>query len=96
MNDNQDENRKKKLNLEILEHRQEKILSLLHEEQRRAKEKFPLVYALLATFGLVATVTGFSKLIDKTEYLKEHPIILIIIGIAILVITGSVYNKRFN
>lgn len=96
MSNEHDENHGKKLSLEALSHRQEKILSLLHEEQRRAKEKFPLVFALVATFGLVATIAGFSKLIDKIEFLKEDPIILIIIGITVLVVTGAVYNKRFN
>lgn len=94
MSNEHDENHSKRLSLEALSHRQEKIISLLHEEQRRAKEQFPLVYALLATFGLVATITGFSKLIDKTEFLKEHPAILIVIGVTVLIITGAVYNKR--
>ncbi len=96
MDEKHNDDHTKKLSLESLNHGQEKILSLLHEEQRRAKEKFPLAYALLATFGLVATVTGFSKLIDKTEHLKEHPIILIVIGIVVLIVTGAVYNKRFS
>lgn len=96
MNYAPEEKNGKKLSLEVLNHRQEKILSLLHEEQRRAKEKFPLFYALLATFGIVATIAGFSKLIDKVRLLKENPIILMVIGVSVLVVTGAVYNKRSN
>lgn len=96
MSNEHNENHAKKLNLEKLSHGQDKILSLLHEEQRRAKEKFPLAYALVATFGLVATVAGFNKLIDKTTFLKENPIILIAIGVTVLIVTGAVYKKRLN
>lgn len=96
MNNEHNENHTKKLSLEALSHRQEKIISLLHDEQRRAKEKFPLAYALIATFGLVATIAGFGKLIDKIDFLKQNPAILIVIGVSVLLVTGAVYNKRSN
>lgn len=89
------DNRKitKKLNLETLDRQQEKIISLLHEEQRRAKERFPLVYAMLATFGLVCTIAGFNHIIAKIEFLNNNPITLIIFGVALLMVTGAAYKK---
>jgi hypothetical protein len=92
MSDNK-EKFSKKISLESLEKRQEKIISLLHEEQRLAKERFPLVYAMLATFGLVCTIAGFNHVIAKIEFLNNNPITLIIFGIGLLLITGAAYKK---
>jgi len=93
MSEGRNENHNKKVSLENLNHGQEKILWLLHEEQRRAKEKFPLVYALLATFGLVCTIAGFNHIIAKIEFLNNNPITLIIFGVGLLIVTGAAYKK---
>lgn len=82
-----------KLNLETLENRQDKIISLLHEEQRKAKEKFPLTYALLATFGVVCTVTGLNKIISEFDFFNRHPYSLVALGLAVLLMTGAAYKK---
>ncbi|HEX5797209.1 MAG TPA: hypothetical protein VFX86_02355 [Candidatus Saccharimonadales bacterium] len=93
MNDSPGKKPIKKLSLEILERRQDKIISLLHEEQKRAKEKFPLTYAMLATFGLVCTIAGFNHIIAKVDFLNNNPITLIIFGLALLLVTGAAYKK---
>ncbi len=82
-----------KLSLETLDRQQEKILSILHEEQRRAKEKFPLVYALIGTFGLLCTVGGINKIISEIDFLNNNPIYLVAFGLAILLATGAAYKK---
>lgn len=92
MNDNK-EKFSRRISLESLEKRQDKIISLLHAEQRLAKERFPLVYAMLATFGLVCTIAGFNHIIAKIEFLNNNPITLIIFGIGLLLITGAAYKK---
>lgn len=83
----------KKLSLETLEKRQDKIISLLHEEQQRAKEKFPLTYALLATFGVACVFAGINRIITKIDLLNDHPITLVFVGLAILLVTGAAYKK---
>ncbi|HET7673113.1 MAG TPA: hypothetical protein VFK11_01190 [Candidatus Saccharimonadales bacterium] len=88
-NDNHD----KKLSLEALGHSQDKIIALLHEEQKRAKEKFPLTYALLATFGVACVFAGINRIIVKIDLLNNHPITLVVVGLAILLITGAAYKK---
>ena len=70
-----------------------KILKLLREERQLAKERFPLLYALLATFGLVATLGGFNKVIEQIDWLNNNPFYLIGLGLAILLITGAAYKK---
>lgn len=83
----------KKLSLETLDKQQEKIIGLLHTEQRRAKEKFPLFYALLATFGVACTFAGINRIIAKIEALDQHPISLVVVGVGILLVTGAAYKK---
>lgn len=98
MKDNNEQKRIKKLSLErlsleVLEKRQDKIISLLHEEQKRAKEKFPLTYALIATFGVACVFAGINRMIARVELLNNHPIALVILGLTVLLMTGAAYKK---
>jgi hypothetical protein len=56
-------------------------------------QKYPVVFAVGATFGLVAVLYGFEKLIDRNQLFVENPWFLLILGLVILAITGSFYNK---
>ena len=53
----------------------------------------PLLFTMLATFGLVATLYGFERLIDKIDLLADNPFILLAIGVLTLILTGSLYKK---
>ena len=35
--------------------------------------RFPIIFSLLTTFGLVATLYGFEKVIDNISFLSNHP-----------------------
>jgi hypothetical protein len=80
--------------LDKLNQQEVRLLRMIQNEQKLAKEKFPLIFALTATFGIVATVSGFGKTIDKIPMLRDHPYILIIIGATVLIITGAVYKRN--
>jgi hypothetical protein len=82
-----------KSKLGVLNAREEKILHLLRDERTRAKERFPLLYAMLATFGLVCTLGGFSKFIENITWLNENPLYLTGLGLVILLLTGAAYRK---
>ncbi|MCA9323569.1 hypothetical protein KC992_00530 [Candidatus Saccharibacteria bacterium] len=70
-----------------------------HEEEQVKKfhktysQKYPMVFALGATFGLVSVLYGFEKLIDKVDLFSNNPWILLATGLAVLSVTGSFYNK---
>lgn len=91
--DTEKRDKNKKLSLETLGSRQDSIIAMLHEEQQRAKEKFPLTYGLLATFGLVCIFAGLNRIIKDIDFLNNNPIALIAVGLAILIITGAAYKK---
>ncbi len=63
------------------------------ERRTRAGERHPLVFALCVTFGFVATLYGFEKLIDQVKIFAENPWILLATGILMLIATGTAYQK---
>jgi hypothetical protein len=56
-------------------------------------QRFPLLFTLLGTFGVVATFYGFEGIINRVPQLANHPIILLLVGIGTLLVTGTLYKK---
>ena len=56
-------------------------------------KRFPFIFMFLSTFGLVATIYGFEKVIDQIDFFSDNPLMVLIVGVAILVLTGSLYKK---
>jgi len=54
---------------------------------------FPIIFALLTTFGLVATFYGFEKIIDEITFFANHPILVLLAGLLALAVTGRLYKK---
>lgn len=58
-----------------------------------AFSRFPFLFVFLSTFGLVATLYGFEKLIDRIDYFQKYPEMVLVVGLVILLITGTLYKK---
>ncbi|MBI2592338.1 hypothetical protein HYW36_02565 [Candidatus Saccharibacteria bacterium] len=71
----------------------QKVVSRLSPVRDSAFNRFPLLFTLLGAFGVVATLYGFERLIDKSELLSDSPFILLGTGILTLILTGSLYKK---
>lgn len=69
------------------------LLRKLDEKRASAENKFPLITALVATFGFVSLLYGFEKFIDSIPFLADNPAVLFIIGITTLAVTGTIYKK---
>lgn len=69
------------------------VLHTLDQRRQNAVQRFPLIFTLMAAFGLVATFYGFEHLIDKIDPLADNPFILLVVGITTLAITGTLYKK---
>ncbi|MDA8611350.1 hypothetical protein N9L18_00600 [Candidatus Pacebacteria bacterium] len=65
----------------------------LRSARDSAFTKFPLIFVLLSSFGLVATFYGFEKVIDQIPYFIENPQAILITGIGTLILTGALYKK---
>lgn len=72
---------------------EEKFINRIVDERSRAETKFPLIFGLTATFGLVSLLYGFEKIIDQIDLLANNPWILLVVGLTLLLITGAAYRK---
>lgn len=77
--------------------KQQNLIQREEEHVRKFRDtyanKYPVVFALGATFGFVATLYGFEKLIDKIDLFVNNPWILLAFGVSMLYVTGTFYNK---
>lgn len=73
--------------------REKVLVKKVGERRKAAFDRFPLVFTLLGTFGLVATFYGFEGIIDRSRILSENPWILLGTGVGVLAATGSLYKK---
>lgn len=69
------------------------MLKALGKKRKDVFERFPLLFTLLGSFGLVATFYGFERLIDQIDIFADNPLILLGTGLLILIFTGSLYKK---
>lgn len=90
---NQDHNQPSQLDiLHKIETMTSDIDAMMHKRSRSAFRRYPLTFALLALFGVVAVGEGAKGLWEIAGF-SNHPVYLFIIGIVILIITGSLYKK---
>ncbi|NCN11872.1 hypothetical protein GW937_00955 [Candidatus Kaiserbacteria bacterium] len=61
--------------------------------RKTVAQRFPTLFLLLVTFGFTATVTGIEHFLIKYEVLSNNPEIIFLVGIGILVLTGTLYKK---
>ncbi len=60
--------------------------------RRSVLERFPILFTLLTTFGVAAVFFGFERILSEVTYLYERPWLILLLGIGILVSTGSLYK----
>lgn len=83
-----------KSNLEIqLEEVTKKLEQQAASYRRSTLERFPILIIGLSTFGLVAVLYSFEKLIDSVPWLAERPLVMFAIGITALTISGTLFKK---
>ncbi len=63
------------------------------ERPRKALERFPTIFLLLVTAGVVLVLSGFERIFDNIPIFRDNPILMVIFGIIILLFTGKLYKK---
>ncbi|TSC70902.1 MAG: Uncharacterized protein CEO12_27 [Parcubacteria group bacterium Gr01-1014_46] len=75
----------------------ERMIRGIHDQMAsKAKPvltRYPLIFAFLVTFGLASILHGFELFTDKMPVFRQNPHYLVIIGIVVLLITGTLYKK---
>ena len=54
--------------------------------------RYPLLFAFLLTFSVAAILHGFELVADEIPLFYEYPSSLIIIGVLMLFLTGTLYK----
>jgi hypothetical protein len=68
-------------------------LEILAHTRDTAFKRFPLVFTLLGTFGLVSTLYGVQHIFNRIPILANNPIVSLVVGLLILLFTGTLYKK---
>ena len=67
------------------------VEQIVHKERDRLG-RIPLLLPLVGTFGLVTTFYGFEKILDRSSFI-DQPYLMIVIGVSLLLATGAAANK---
>lgn len=78
---------------EDFKRREAEVAQVLGKKRESVYARFPLLFTLLSTFGLVATYYGFEHIIDNIKFLSDNPFILLALGVSTLWVTGALYRK---
>jgi hypothetical protein len=78
---------------EHIKHIDQGVLDKIAKSKKSTFSRYPLLFSLLAAFGLVITNNGIQGIISKVSWLNDNPYITLIVGVLILLFTGTLYKK---
>ena len=59
---------------------------------RPTLKRYPLLFSFLVVFSAAAIIHGFETWAHKITLFEEHPIVLMLLGVGLLFLTGSLYK----
>jgi hypothetical protein len=72
---------------------EENLESKIKPVRRRLFHRFPVLSLLAITFGVTAVFTGIEQILLKNNLLQTHPWLILLSGIVVLFLTGTLYKK---
>ena len=63
------------------------------EKSRNVLSRYPLTFALLILFGVTMVTQGIKDLLLEIRIFQNKPSIMLLIGLVVLAITGTLYKK---
>jgi fumarate reductase subunit C len=81
--------------VDILHHAEkfaETASNKMNWKSRETFKRYPIFFTLLVVFGIIAIDEGAKGIFENIGF-ANHPIYLLITGIVILVITGTLFKK---
>ncbi len=85
-----------KLSIDILKHLENissKVNQVMSSHTKTVFERYPITFALLILFGVIAVHEGVKGILKEVGLLELNPWYLLVAGIGILTITGTLYKK---
>lgn len=83
-------------NLDLLLHIEkltEQLNSRMAPHSQSAFKRYPITFALVALFGVVAVSEGIKSILEEIPMLQDSPVYMLLLGLLILVTLGLVYRK---
>ena len=85
-----------KINLDVLEHVENlsnQVNKLMASRTESVFKRYPVTFGILILLGAIAVHEGLKRLLKDLGLLDINPWYLIIAGLLILTITGTLYKK---
>ena len=70
-----------------------KLDTLVNPHRKNFANRYPTLFSILATLGVIMTFLGIEQLLLTASLLERHPVIILAFGIALLTLTGTLYKK---
>lgn len=70
-----------------------KVNQFMENKTQGVFNKYPVTFSFLVLFGVMSVLHGFDEIIFKIPLLNNHPILVFIIGLFILIFTGTLYKR---
>lgn len=70
-----------------------KINQLFSEKGKNVFSRYPLLFALLIVFGVTMVTQGIKDLISEIPIFQNSPLVMLLFGLLVLIITGTLYKK---
>ena len=86
----------KQIELDILKRIEElsiKVNDFMSVKTRSVFRRYPLTFIFLILIGVIAVSEGMKDIITHISFFAGHPWRLLVSGLIILIITGSLYKK---
>jgi hypothetical protein len=90
------EKEEKAINIDVLEHIENlsnQVNTIMASRTENVFRRYPVTFGLLIVFGAIAVHEGLKGLMENYGLLDISPWYLIIAGLVILTITGTLYKK---
>ncbi len=79
--------------LKKLEDLTARLNQLFGEKGRNVFGRYPLLFALLIVFGVTMVTQGIKDFLEQISFFHNNPFVMILLGLIILIITGTLYKK---
>lgn len=70
-----------------------KINQLFSDKGKNVFTRYPLLFALLIVFGVTMVTQGTKDLLNEIPIFQNSPFIMFLMGLLVLIITGTLYKK---
>ena len=73
-----------------------RINDIFGKKTRPFLTRYPLLFTMLVIFGAVMISEGMKELVSEISFLHDHPFVMMLVGILVLIVTGTLYKKLKN